>query len=287
MRLATYLADGAENFGVVTDRGLIDLRQRLGARGIRDLLARGALGEASRFAQETPDRALGSVTFLPVIPVPAHCYCVGVNYADHLREVQAAGVARPLPKQPSLFIRYPETFVGHDEPLVMPKVSDDFDYEAELAVIIGKGGRYIPREQAHSHIAGYSCFNDGSIRDWQFHSSQVTSGKNFVGTGGFGPWMVTPDEVGDVGKLAISLTVNGAVLQNGTTADMLFGVADIVAYASAFLPLQAGDVIATGTPAGVGFARKPPIWLKAGDVCEVHIERIGTLRNTVVKASDD
>jgi len=287
VRLATYLADGAENFGVVTDRGLIDLRQRLGARGIRDLLARGAFAEASRFAQETPDRALGSVTFLPVIPVPAHCYCVGVNYADHLREVQAAGVARPLPKQPSLFIRYPETFVGQDEPLVMPKVSDDFDYEAELAVIIGKGGRYIPREQALSHIAGYSCFNDGSIRDWQFHSSQVTSGKNFVGTGGFGPWMVTPDEVGDVGRLAISLTVNGAVLQNGNTADMLFGVADIVAYASAFLPLQAGDVIATGTPAGVGFARKPPIWLKAGDVCEVHIERIGTLRNTVVKASDD
>jgi 2-keto-4-pentenoate hydratase/2-oxohepta-3-ene-1,7-dioic acid hydratase in catechol pathway len=137
-----------------------------------------------------------------------------------------------------------------------------------------------------AHVAGYSCFNDGSVRDWQFHSSQVTSGKNFVGTGGFGPWMVTPDEAGDVGKLAVSLTVNGTVLQDGNTADMLFGVADIVSYASAFLPLQPGDVIATGTPAGVGFSRKPPIFLKPGDVCEVHIERIGTLRNTVVKAAE-
>jgi 2-keto-4-pentenoate hydratase/2-oxohepta-3-ene-1,7-dioic acid hydratase in catechol pathway len=201
-----------------------------------------------------------------------------------LREVQQAGVARPKPQQPSLFIRYPETFVAHGQPLLMPKVSSDFDYEAELAVIIGKGGRYIDKAQALDHVAGYSCFNDGSIRDWQFHSSQVTSGKNFVGTGGFGPYLVTPDEVGDVGTLAIGLTVNGRALQSGNTADMLFSVADIVAYASAFLPLQPGDVIATGTPAGVGFSRKPPIFLKEGDVCEVHIDRVGILRNTVVKA---
>jgi 2-keto-4-pentenoate hydratase/2-oxohepta-3-ene-1,7-dioic acid hydratase in catechol pathway len=211
---------------------------------------------------------------------------VGVNYEDHLREVQAAGVSRPRPKQPSLFIRFPETFVAHGMPLISPKVSDSFDYEAELAIIIGKGGRYISREAAMDHVAGYSCFNDGSIRDWQFHSSQVTSGKNFLGTGGFGPWLVTPDEIGNVGALSVRLTVNGKVLQDGNTSDMLFDVATIVSYASAFLPLQPGDVIATGTPAGVGFSRRPPIFLKAGDICEVEIEKIGTLRNTVIKATE-
>ena len=286
MRFASYIADGKPGFGLVTDSGIVDLAPRLGVPTLRALLEGAGTAAAAPYAAQKSDRALDSVTLLPVIEDCAHCYCVGVNYEDHLREVQAAGVARPRPKQPSLFIRYPETFVAHGAPLVMPKVSDDFDYEAELAIIIGKGGRYIPREQALAHVAGYSCFNDGSVRDWQFHSSQVTSGKNFVGTGGFGPWMVTPDEVGDVGKLAISLTVNGTVLQDGNTADMLFGVADIVSYASAFLPLKAGDVIATGTPAGVGFSRKPPIFLKAGDVCEVYIERIGTLRNTVVKAAE-
>jgi len=286
VRFASYIADGKPGFGLVTDSGIVDLAPRLGVPTLRALLEGAGTAAAAPYAAQKGDRALDSVTLLPVIEDCAHCYCVGVNYEDHLREVQAAGVARPRPKQPSLFIRYPETFVAHGAPLVMPKVSDDFDYEAELAIIIGKGGRYIPREQALAHVAGYSCFNDGSVRDWQFHSSQVTSGKNFVGTGGFGPWMVTPDEVGDVGKLAISLTVNGTVLQDGNTADMLFGVADIVSYASAFLPLKAGDVIATGTPAGVGFSRKPPIFLKAGDVCEVYIERIGTLRNTVVKAAE-
>lgn len=286
MRFVSYIADGKPGFGLVTDDGVVDLASRLGVPTLRALLEGAGLKVAAPFAAQKPDRALDSVTLLPVIPDCAHCYCVGVNYEDHLREVQAAGVARPRPKQPSLFIRYPETFVAHGEPLVMPKVSDDFDYEAELAIIVGKGGRYIPREEAMAHVAGYSCFNDGSVRDWQFHSSQVTSGKNFVGTGAFGPWMVTPDEVGDVGKLAISLTVNGTVLQDGNTADMLFGVADIVSYASAFLPLKAGDVIATGTPAGVGFSRKPPIFLKPGDVCDVHIERIGTLRNTVIKAAE-
>jgi len=240
----------------------------------------------ARFAAVSPDRALDAVTLLPVITDCAHCYCVGVNYEDHLREVQAAGVARPRPKQPSLFIRYPETFVGHSAPLVVPKVSDDFDYEAELAVIVGKGGRYIPREQAMSHVAGYSCFNDGSIRDWQFHSSQVTSGKNFIGTGGFGPWLVTPDEIENVGALAVRLAVNGQRLQDGNTSDMLFDVATIVSYASAFLPLQPGDVFATGTPAGVGFSRNPPIFLKDGDICEVEIEGIGTLSNIIVKANE-
>lgn len=283
MRFATYRAGGVETFGLVTPDGLVDLGRRLGLRSLRAFLGRGDMSAAEAFADAPPDHGLEQVSYLPVIPDPAHCYCVGVNYLDHLREVQAAGVPRPRPKQPSLFIRYPETFVGHGQPLVMPRVSDDFDYEAELAIIIGRGGRAIAREEALSHVAGYACFNDASVRDWQFHSSQVTSGKNFVGTGAFGPWMVTADALGDAAGLAVRLTVNGTVLQDGNTSDMIFGVAEIVSYASAFLPLQPGDVIATGTPAGVGFSRKPPLYLKAGDVCEVEIEGLGTLRNTVIK----
>lgn len=285
MRIASYLVDDKAEFGIVTEDGLVDLSARTRAPTLRALLAAGGLAEAARFAADKIDRSFESVTLLPVIQDCAHCYCVGVNYEDHLREVQEAGVARPRPKQPSLFIRYPETFVAHDEPLVVPKVSDDFDYEAELAVIIGKGGRYIPRERAMDHVAGYSCFNDGSVRDWQFHSSQVTSGKNFVGSGAFGPWLVTADEIGDAAALSVRLLVNGRVLQDGNTSDMLFDVAAVVSYASAFLPLQPGDVIATGTPAGVGFSRKPPIFLKPGDVCEVQIQGVGTLRNPVVKAT--
>ncbi|AMN39630.1 fumarylacetoacetate hydrolase family protein [Rhodoplanes sp. Z2-YC6860] len=286
MRLASYLVGSKAEFGIVVGDSLIDLSARTRASSLRTLLGAGGLAEAARFAAEIPDRSLDSVKLLPVIPDCAHCYCVGVNYEDHLREVQQAGVARPRPKQPSLFIRYPETFVAHGSPLLAPKVSDDLDYEAELAVIVAKGGRYIPREQAMDHVAGYSCFNDGSVRDWQFHSSQVTSGKNFVGTGGFGPWLVTPDEIGDAGDLSVRLVVNEQILQDGRTSDMLFDVAAIVSYASAFLPLQPGDVIATGTPAGVGFSRNPPIFLKPGDVCEVRIEGVGTLRNGIVKAAE-
>ena len=227
MRFASYIADGKPGFGLVTDGGIVDLASRLGVPTLRALLEGPGVAAAAPYATQKTDRMLDSVTLLPVIPDCAHCYCVGVNYEDHLREVQAAGVARPRPKQPSLFIRYPETFVAHGEALVMPKVSNDFDYEAELAIIVGKGGRYIPREQAMAHVAGYSCFNDGSVRDWQFHSSQVTSGKNVVDTGGFGPWMVTPDEVGDVGKLAISLTVNGTVLQDGNKMNYAVSTSDV------------------------------------------------------------
>jgi 2-keto-4-pentenoate hydratase/2-oxohepta-3-ene-1,7-dioic acid hydratase in catechol pathway len=281
MKVASYIAEGRAEFGLASNGALIDLTRRTGAADLHAYLSRQSMAELGRFLREPADRSEASVTMLPVVPNPRHCYCVGVNYADHLREVQEAGVNRPRPKQPSLFIRYPETFVAHDQPLVMPNESDQFDFEAELAVVIGKGGRRIPAARALEHVAGYSCFNDGSIRDWQFHSSQVTSGKNFVGTGGFGPYLVTADEVGDVQRLGVELAINGAIFQKGNTSDMLFGVAEIVAYASVFLPLEPGDVIATGTPAGVGFSRKPPVFLRVGDVCEVRIEKVGTLKNAV------
>jgi 2-keto-4-pentenoate hydratase/2-oxohepta-3-ene-1,7-dioic acid hydratase in catechol pathway len=188
-----------------------------------------------------------------------------------------------MPKQPSLFLRLSDTLVAHNAPLLMPKMSNDFDYEAELAIIIGKGGRFIDEKRALDHVAGYSCFNDASVRDWQFHSSQVTPGKNFPATGGFGPWMVTSDEVDDPHKLSIKLVLNGKTMQDGNTSDLIFSIPKIIAYISQFVALKPGDVIATGTPAGVGFSRKPPVFMKAGDICEVHIEKVGVLRNPVAK----
>lgn len=187
-----------------------------------------------------------------------------------------------MPKYPPLFLRYPETLVGHGAPLIHPKVSERFDYEAELAVIIGKPGRHIAEDKALSHVAGYACFNDGSIRDWQFHTTQVSPGKNFIATGSFGPWMVDAASIPDPHDLDIAFRLNGKTLQNSNTQQLIFKIPALIAYLSAILPLKPGDVIATGTPAGVGFSREPPIFMKPGDVCEIEIEHIGILRNTIV-----
>jgi 2-keto-4-pentenoate hydratase/2-oxohepta-3-ene-1,7-dioic acid hydratase in catechol pathway len=196
--------------------------------------------------------------------------------------VQAAGISRPLPQYPTVFIRITESLVAHGAPMLLPKVSTEFDYEAELAIIIGKGGRHIDESGALGHLAGYSCLNDGSLRDWQFHTTQVT-GKNFLATAGFGPWMVTADEIVDPTSLGVRLVLNGQTLQSGKTRDFLFGIPKINSYISTFAPLFPGDVIATGTPAGVGFSRKPPIFMKPGDICEVQIDKIGTLRNPIAR----
>lgn len=286
MKLISFDADGRCGVGIVRSDGVVNLGPRIGAFGLRELLARGLLHRATDYKEDPPDFPITSVRLLPVVPDPVHCYCVGVNYADHLNEIRNAGVQRVQPKQPSLFIRFPETLIGANAALVIPRVSEQLDYEAELAIVIGKGGRYIERADALSHIAGYTCFNDASVRDWQMHSSQVTPGKNFMGTGALGPWMVTADEIPDPGNLTIALRLNGKVLQGSNTSKMIFDIPAIVSYASAMVPLKPGDVIATGTPEGVGFSRMPPIFLKAGDVCEVEIERIGVLRNTVAREWD-
>jgi 2-keto-4-pentenoate hydratase/2-oxohepta-3-ene-1,7-dioic acid hydratase in catechol pathway len=283
MKILAYSFLGVERVGAIRDDGIIDIGSRLGVGSIRELIERDLVKQARELERLGADHNLSTVTFLPVIPDPHHLYCVGINYADHLKEVQAVGVSRPAPKKPSLFIRFPDTLVAHGAPMLIPKVSNDFDYEAELAVIIGKGGRYIEESRALDHVAGYSCFNDGSVRDWQFHTTQVTPGKNFSATGGFGPWLVTEDEIPDPHGLEIKLILNGQTLQHGNTRDLIFSIPMIISYVSAFVPLRAGDVIATGTPAGVGFSRKPPIFMKAGDVCEVHIEKIGVLRNPIAK----
>lgn len=283
MKIAAYRLDDIDRVGIATDSGLVDIGARLGIGSVRELLERDLLAEAGKLAGAKADHDISAAAFLPVVSDPRHIYCIGVNYLDHLKEVQAAGVTRPLPERPSVFIRFPDTLVAHREPMLIPKVSDDFDYEAELAVIIGRAGRYIDESRALDHVAGYSCFNDGSVRDWQFHTTQVTPGKNFLATGGFGPWMVTADEIPDPHGLDVKLVLNGRVLQSGNTRDMIFTIPKIVSYLSAFVPLQPGDVIATGTPAGVGFSRKPPLFMRSGDVCEVHIEKVGVLRNPIAK----
>jgi 2-keto-4-pentenoate hydratase/2-oxohepta-3-ene-1,7-dioic acid hydratase in catechol pathway len=283
MKILSYKNHGVAHVGLVSGDGVADLTSRLQADSVRELLDRNLLAQARNFENANPDRKLADIEFLPVIPDPPHLICVGINYLKHLEEVQGAGVARQMPKQPSLFLRLSDTLVAHNAPLLMPKMSNDFDYEAELAIIIGKGGRFIDEKRALDHVAGYSCFNDASVRDWQFHSSQVTPGKNFPATGGFGPWMVTSDEVDDPHKLSIKLVLNGKTMQDGNTSDLIFSIPKIIAYISQFVALKPGDVIATGTPAGVGFSRKPPVFMKAGDICEVHIEKVGVLRNPVAK----
>jgi 2-keto-4-pentenoate hydratase/2-oxohepta-3-ene-1,7-dioic acid hydratase in catechol pathway len=277
MKLASFTAAGRTSYGIVGDNGIVDLGPRLGARypTLRAALAGDALGEIAQAAGAKPDLALAQASLLPPIPAPDKIVCIGLNYRAH-----AAEAGLKVPEHPSLFLRLTNTLVPHGGTLVRPSVSSDMDYEGELAVVIGRAGRHIAAARALDHVAGYSCFNDGSLRDYQFKHS-VAVGKNFVATGGFGPWLVTTDEIPDPSQLTLTTRLNGAEVQRGETADMIFSVAQIVSYVSAFTRLEPGDVISTGTPPGVGLARKPPLWMKPGDVVEVEISRIGVLRNAV------
>ncbi|BBO25764.1 2-keto-4-pentenoate hydratase/2-oxohepta-3-ene-1,7-dioic acid hydratase (catechol pathway) [Marisediminitalea aggregata] len=221
--------------------------------------------------------ALDSVTLAPVIPNPGKVFCVGHNYETHRQET-----GRAATEYPSIFVRFADSLGAHNQPIVMPKVSTDLDYEGELAVIIGKGGRYISEEDAMSHVAGYACFNDASVRDWQWHSRQFTPGKNFPTTGPFGPFMVTPDEAGDLSEVNVTTKLNDQIVQQQPIGDMIFPIATVIAYISSFTPLKPGDVIASGTPGGVGAKRTPPLWMKPGDTVTVEIGPMGTLSNTIV-----
>jgi len=281
MRLLTFDAGAGPRVGLANDSGVVDLTARLGSGSLRQLIAEGQIEAAAGFGGEAPDHGLDDITYLPVIPDPAHIFCIGVNYADHLQEAIDAGLPRSKTEHPPLFLRFAETLVGHRAPILRsPKVTQ-LDYECELAVIIGTPGRYIEKANALSHVAGSACFNEASARDWQFHTTQITPGKNFFGTGGFGPWMVTADEIPDPQNLNISTRLNGETLQDANTRDMIFDVASIIEYVSNLVPLLPGDVIASGTPAGVGFSRDPQIFMQPGDTCEIEIERVGTLVNSV------
>ena len=221
---------------------------------------------------------LDEVTLLPPIPDPARILCAGVNYDDHRLETGRDALASP-----TIFTRYPSSLVGHDVALVKPTESDSFDYEGELAVIIGRSARRVSAEHALQHVAGYACFQDGSIRDWQRKSTQFTPGKNFDRSGAMGPWLITADEVPDPQALELRTILDGEVVQQSATALMIFSVAELISFCSTFTTLEPGDVIATGTPGGVGAARKPPLWMRVGSVVEVDIGGVGHLRNGVVE----
>lgn len=283
MKFSSFHANGRSSLGLVTPDGLVDLGSRMGVPTLKALIESGRLNEAAAFAGEAADYTLADVEFLPVITDPAHIWCLAINYQDHIDEIKEIGIQRDVPKFPAVFMRYPDTMVGHGQPLLKSAASDDFDYEAELAVIIGKGGRDIPEADAMDHVAGYSAFNDGSMRDWQFHTRQIAPGKNFRGSASLGPWMVTRDEIANPDALSVQCRLNGETLQASSTKYMIHKIPAFIAYVSTFLDLQPGDILATGTPSGVGFSRKPPIFMKAGDVCEVELEGIGILSNPIAE----
>ena len=287
MRLISFERQGRPSWGAVVDeagqpRG-VDLGGELAGRvpSVKALLAAGPEGVEEvgrRLARPAATFALGDVTLLPPVPDPARILCAGVNYDDHRRET-----GREATASPTIFTRYPSSLVGHGEPLVKPIESDSFDFEGELAVVIGRPARRVPPERALDHAAGYACFQDGSVRDWQRKTSQFTPGKNFDRSGAMGPWLVTADEVPDPQALELRTVLDGEEVQRSATALMITSVAELISFCSTFTTLEPGDVIATGTPGGVGAARKPPLWMRVGSVVEVDIAGIGHLRNSVVE----
>jgi 2-keto-4-pentenoate hydratase/2-oxohepta-3-ene-1,7-dioic acid hydratase in catechol pathway len=273
MRLVTYAKNGTE--GVAVRDG--ELWRDLGAVSMIDMISGEGPGKAGDLSQY-PQINLDDVTLLPPVPLPPKVICVGLNYLDHLDESPYDEV----PKYPAFFPRYNSSLLPDGGTIVRPVLSEQLDFEAELAVIIGKPGRNIKEEDALEHVAGYSAFNDGSLRDYQFITAQWTVGKNFDATGGFGPELVTPDELPEGAKgLSVECLLNGEVMQSGNTNEMIFTVAQLIAFASKTMTLETGTLIATGTPAGIGWSRTPPRWMVDGDEVEIRIEGIAPLRNTV------
>ena len=277
MKLASYIIDGTNAYGVVQGDQVITVNKHLGSRypTLRSALESGVLDEIRRVTTDAqPDHKLSDLLFLPVIANPPKILCAGLNYRSHVAET-----GREMPTKPSMFSRFTDTLLGHQGVMIRPSVSEQFDFEGELAVIIGRAGRHVPPERALEFVAGYTCFMDGSVRDFQKIS--ITAGKNFPASGPLGPWMVTADEIPDPSKLTLATRLNGREVQRSTTDLLIYSVPAIISYVSDFTPLEPGDIIATGTPEGVGHKRTPPLWMKAGDVIEVEISGIGTLRNRV------
>jgi 2-keto-4-pentenoate hydratase/2-oxohepta-3-ene-1,7-dioic acid hydratase in catechol pathway len=280
MRVMSFTIDGRPGFGLATGNGVIDAGKRLDGefRGLRDALLADALPALRRLERSQPDYALADVEFLPVIPdAAAKLLCIGVNYIPHIKEM-----GREQPGYPVVFVRFRDSIVGHGQAIQRPVSSVQLDWEGELAVIIGKRARRVSRAKALDYVAGYACFNDGSVRDYQRHSQQFTPGKNFHASGSFGPWLVTTDEQPDPSKLRLSTRLNGQVMQDESVGELCFDVAQLIEYCSAWSQLEPGDVIVTGTPGGVGAGRKPPLWMKPGDTVEVEITGLGVLRNPIV-----
>jgi 2-keto-4-pentenoate hydratase/2-oxohepta-3-ene-1,7-dioic acid hydratase in catechol pathway len=275
VKLATYICNGAPGWGVVTDSGMAPMDTAWLA--LADGLAAGVPALQQALARVVKRLPLSDLQWAAPVASNSKILCVGINYGLHIQEM-----GREAPANPSVFVRFADSFVGHEQPVVRPLVSTRFDYEAELAIVIGRTCRHVGREQALDYVGGYTCLADNSVRDFQKHAAQVTPGKNFDQSGSIGPWIVTADEITDPHALEVVGRLNGEVMQHGHTADMLFSVAQLVSYISTFTTLRAGDVIATGTPDGVGAGRTPPVWMRAGDVFEIAINGVGSLRNPVV-----
>lgn len=278
MKLLTFEHGGSASWGALAGEEVADLGAATGYPGIVEALRADALAEVAAAADGTPRVKLSEIGWLPVLGHPAKLVCIGLNYMVHVREMN-----RAVPTVPSLFLKYHDALVGHERDIVRPRVSDAFDFEGELAVVIGRAGRYIAEEDALSHVAGYTILNDGSIRDWQ--EENLSAGKNFPRTSGFGPCFVTADEIPDPHALGVRTRLNGETVQDGNTADFIFAIPKLIAYVSGFTPLAPGDTISTGTPHGVGHGRTPKLYMKPGDTIEVEIDRIGTLTNRVVQES--
>ena len=278
MKIASFKVDGRTSYGVVDGKMLRQPGDEFRSRfaDLRAVIAADSLAELDANS-DGESLSISDVQFLPVVPNPDKILCVGVNYRPHIEEM-----GRKIPDYPVVFVRFPGSQTGHGQAIIRPRVSEQYDYEGELAIVIGKRARHVGRAEALDCIAGYCCFMDGSVRDWQRHTPQFTAGKNFARSGSMGPWLVTLDEVPDPAELRLTTRLNGEVMQEGRLADLLFDIPTLIEYCSTFAELSPGDVIATGTPGGVGAARTPPVWLKHGDTLEVDIPGVGLLVNSVV-----
>jgi 2-keto-4-pentenoate hydratase/2-oxohepta-3-ene-1,7-dioic acid hydratase in catechol pathway len=279
MRVVSFERAGRPGIGIATDTGVIDAARHLSGRfeNLRECLIANGLEQLRSIANRKADFPADECRYRPLIDDPAAKYlCVGINYMPHIKEM-----GRERPEYPVIFVRFASSLVGHGEPMVKPRASEQYDFEGELAVIIGKRARHVPRERAYELVAGYSCFNDGSVRDYQRHGPQWTPGKNFQASGALGPWLVTAEELPDPGRARLRTLLNGEVVQDASVAELCFDIPALIEYCSTWTELLPGDVIATGTPGGVGAGRKPPLWMKAGDTVAVEISGVGTLRNPI------
>jgi 2-keto-4-pentenoate hydratase/2-oxohepta-3-ene-1,7-dioic acid hydratase in catechol pathway len=285
MKLATFEANGRISYGMVTEEGIIDAGSRFSSRfpDLRAVISAGALNELEHLATQTPlDLSLDEIRLLKPILNPGKILCVGVNYPERAAEYKGSS---EQPKHPSIFVRFPASLVAHEEPILRPPESSQLDYEGEVALVIGRSGRRIAEKDALSHVAGYTICNEGTVRDWLRHGKfNVTPGKNFEGTGALGPCMVTPDEIGSR-PMKIITRVNGEIRQDETTDRMIFPIPFLISYISQFCTLEPGDILITGTPTGAGARFDPPRYLVPGDVVEVEVPGIGTLRNPVIDES--
>ncbi|MDP6653704.1 MAG: fumarylacetoacetate hydrolase family protein [Arenicellales bacterium] len=284
MKLVTFTQSGKQSYGFVDNDTITDIGQMLASThpDLKSLIGDDYAKLISSSADTAPRVALSDVQLLPPITNPDKIICVGLNYESHRKET-----GRPEVEFPTLFTRFANSQIGDGEAMWRPAESTSFDYEGELAVIIGSGGWKIPEDKALEHVAGYSCYNDGSVRDWQRHTSQFTPGKNFRHTGPFGPWLVTTDEIPDPSTLTLTTRLNGEVMQHATTDLLIFTIPVLINYISRFTRLEPGDVIVSGTPGGVGFKRDPQVFMKPGDVVEVEISKIGILKNPIEAESMD